>query len=440
MEQNQKLPKLGFLYLDYVLRFFDYSNFKGWPDKIEHVTYHWKNDKTRFINEVRRKKIDVLIGNIPATAYDTFKEISTALPNVRFIPSIETQFSNKSKENVTLFCQKYDIQAPKTFIAYDKKEQENYLKSCDYPQIIKRSYGPSNYGGYYVHKVDNYKEATALMKEKKYKPLYSQDAIDLKDGGDIRVMLIGHKPICAFWRYSGDGEWITNTSQGGNMSYENVPMSALELAVKASKSAKAEYWACDIAIDENSGEAYVLECATAFAAFPYVRDWIAQYIMWDVSGGKFRLPHIPLYSWEELGKMNPSVLRTLRHLYFANYEPSADGAYWMEDKGEFKMYKTEESFSEDVPLNIKPPLTEDELPSVVKIKPSKSLSEISNNKPVELKGASLTQLLSLQGMEEELAVKIIELIQDEKITSIEELSEYDFISDQQISQWAKSFI
>ena len=29
---NKELPKLGFLYLDYVLRFFDHSNFKGWPN------------------------------------------------------------------------------------------------------------------------------------------------------------------------------------------------------------------------------------------------------------------------------------------------------------------------------------------------------------------------------------------------------------------------
>ncbi|RLA70680.1 MAG: hypothetical protein DRG24_06575, partial [Epsilonproteobacteria bacterium] len=77
---QKKLPKLGLLYMDYVLRFFDKSNFKGWPDKIEVVTYHWKNDKNRFINEVRRKNIDVLVGNIPATAYETFKEISAALP------------------------------------------------------------------------------------------------------------------------------------------------------------------------------------------------------------------------------------------------------------------------------------------------------------------------------------------------------------------------
>jgi len=33
---------------------------------------HWKNDKDRFIKEVKRKKIDVLIGNIPATAFAAF--------------------------------------------------------------------------------------------------------------------------------------------------------------------------------------------------------------------------------------------------------------------------------------------------------------------------------------------------------------------------------
>ena len=48
-------PKLGLLYLDHVLRFFDRSNFKGWPDKIEQVTYHWGNDKQRFINAEKKK-------------------------------------------------------------------------------------------------------------------------------------------------------------------------------------------------------------------------------------------------------------------------------------------------------------------------------------------------------------------------------------------------
>jgi glutathione synthase/RimK-type ligase-like ATP-grasp enzyme len=440
MAKKQKLPTVGFLYLDYVLRFFDYSNFKGWPDKIQSVTYHWKNDKTRFINEVRRLDIDVLVGNIPATAYETFKGIAKALPNVRFIPSIETQFSNKSKENVTLFCEKYNIASPKTLITYDDKKADKYFKTCSYPQIVKRSYGPSNYGGYFVHKVDNYKEATTLFAEKKYKPIYTQNAIPLKDNGDIRVMLIGHKPVCAFWRYSGEGEWITNTSQGGDMSYDNVPMAALELAVQASKAAKAEYWACDIGIDENTQKAYIIECATAFAAFPYIRDWICQYIMWDLSGGKFRIPHVPLFSWEELGKMDASVLRTLRHLYFARYEPSADGAYWLEDKGNFNMELTEDANLADVPESIKPPVAEDKLPEMVKEKGNEEKAKIHNSILLDVKSVSLTELMTLEGMEEDVAVSIQEIIQEKELTTFEKLKKYATASMEQIEQWSKSFI
>ncbi len=328
-KNKEKLPKLGLLYLDYVLRFFDKSNFRNWPDKIEIVTYHWKNDKARFIKEVKRKKIDVLVGNIPATAYETFREIARALPHVRFIPSLDTQFSNKSKENVTRFAWKYDIPIPKTYIYYDKAKADRFIDKTDFPKIIKKSYGPSNYGGYFVHKVDSKQEARNLLAQKKYHPAYFQDFVPM--AADVRVMLIGHKPVCAFWRRPPEGEWLTNTSQGGSMDYQDVPKELLDLAVKVSKDANAEYWACDVAVGED-GKYRILECATAFAAFPYIRDWIGQYIMWKLSNGRFPLPNIPLYNWEELSKMDSSVLRTLRYITFGKYTPSHDGAYFLDKK------------------------------------------------------------------------------------------------------------
>ncbi|MDO6721125.1 hypothetical protein Q4575_17070 [Psychrosphaera sp. 1_MG-2023] len=316
------LPKLGLLYLDHVMRFFDKSNFKGWPDKIETVVYHWGNDKSRLIDEIKRKKIEILVGNIPATAYETFREISRALPNVRFLPSLDTQFSNKSKENVTHFCEKYQIPIPPTNIFYELADADTFLKTTTYPKIIKKSYGPSNYGGYFVHKADSYKEAKDLLAQKKYYPVYVQDFVPMS--ADIRVMLIGHKPVCAFWRRPPEGDWLTNTSQGGSMDYQDVPTEVLDLAVKVSKAANAEYWACDIAVGID-GKLRILECATAFAAFPYIRDWIGQYIMWNISDGQFRLPHIPLYNWEELGKISPSLLRTMRYITFGKHVfPSCD--------------------------------------------------------------------------------------------------------------------
>jgi len=327
--KKNKLPRLGLLYLDHVLRFFDKSNFRGWPDKIETVVYHWGNDKQRFIEEVKRKKIDVLIGNIPATAYETFRDIARALPHVRFVPSLDAQFANKSKENVTRFCWKYDIPVPKTYIYYDWEKAKKFIETTEYPKIVKRSYGASNYGGYYVHKVDSPKEALELFKTKKYHPVYMQDFVPME--ADVRVMLIGHKPVCAFWRRPPEGEWLTNTSQGGSMDYQNVPKELLDLAVKVSKAANAEYWACDIAVGED-GKYRILECATAFAAFPYIRDWIGQYLMWKFSNGRFPLPNVPLYNWEELGKMDSSVLRTLRYITFGRYTPSYDGAFFLDNK------------------------------------------------------------------------------------------------------------
>jgi len=427
-----KLPKLGFLYLDYVLRFFDHSNFKGWPDKIEEVVYHWKNDKKRFIKEVKDKKIDILIGNVPATAYETFVEISKELPHVRFVPSLETQFPNKSKENVTLFCEKYGISAPKTKIYYDKEKGYKYLKNkAKYPQIIKRSYGPSNYGGYYVHKADNYEEAYELLEKEKYSPIYTQDAIDLKYSGDLRIMLIGHKPICAFWRFSGEGEWITNTSQGGSMSYENVPMNALELAVEASKAAKAEYWACDVAIDAKTGKAYILECATAFAAFPYIRDWIGQYLMWDFSNGRFPMPHVPLFSWEELGKVDSSLLRTMRHIGFSKYKPSCDGTWYINDPVDaFNMEITEESRPSDVPASIAP----DKLPIKKELLKEEKKSKFEATK-INFNTASLTDIMTLHGMEEELALEIQEYLEDNVVTDSSDLLELESIDEQLLKVW-----
>ena len=321
---NTKLPRLALLYFDYVLRFFDKSNFKSWPDKIYTVTYHWKDDKNRFIQYIKNNNIDILIGNIPATAYETFRQIQTSIPKLRFIPSLDSQFSNKSKENFTRFAWRYDLNIPKTYIFYNKKEGKKFLKNCEYPKIIKKSYGASNYGGYFVHKVKNYNEAKKLLESKKYNPLYIQDFVNIK--ADMRIMLIGHKPVCAFWRVAPKGKWITNTSQGGKISYKNIPKNALDLAVKSSKSANAEYWSCDIAINKNK-KAIIFECSTAFAAYPYIRDWIAQYIM-SIISKNHKKPHIPMYNWEELGKINSSLLRTMRYITFGKYSQSYDDSFF----------------------------------------------------------------------------------------------------------------
>ena len=108
------------------------------------------------------------------------------------------------------------------------------------------------------------------------------------------------------------------------MDYNDVPQEVLDLSVKVSKAANAEYWACDVAVGVD-GKYRILECATAFAAFPYIRDWIGQYLMWKFSDGQFKKPYIPLYNWEEICKINSNVLRTMRYITFGKEVfPSCD--------------------------------------------------------------------------------------------------------------------
>ena len=79
--------------------------------------------------------------------------------------------------------------------------------------------------------------------------------------------------------------------------------------------------------------------------------------MWKFSEGSFPLPNIPLFNWEELGKMDSSVLRTLRYITFGRYTPSYDGAYFL-DKGK-KMTEEGEMYLHELDSLYPMLLTED---------------------------------------------------------------------------------
>jgi hypothetical protein len=70
-----------------------------------------------------------------------------------------------------------------------------------------------------------------------------------------------------------------------------------------------------------------------------------------------------MFNWEELGKIDSSLLRTMRHISFGKYSPSYDGAYFGKKRklfgenevylhvldSEYKMYKVKRRKSEEWP-------------------------------------------------------------------------------------------
>ncbi|MCK4874369.1 MAG: hypothetical protein KAS26_00845, partial [Sulfurimonas sp.] len=76
----------------------------------------------------------------------------------------------------------------------------------------------------------------------------------------------------------------------------------------------------------------------------------------------------------------------------------------------------------------------------VKGKSEAKSSKMPEDKLYNIKAVSLTELMTLQGMEEDVAVNIKELVAEKEITSFEKLAEYFTASKEQIKQWSKFFI
>ena len=92
----------------------------------------------------------------------------------------------------------------------------------------------------------------------------------MRHKAEFRVILMEHGPLHSYW-YCDDTP--------GALAIDERPQQAIDLAIAVSKAAEAPYLICSIAVDEATGEALLLECATGFAAAPELRGRIAENIV-----------------------------------------------------------------------------------------------------------------------------------------------------------------
>ncbi len=154
--------------------------------------------------------------------------------------------------------------------------------------------------------------------------------------------------------------------------------------------------------------------------------------MWDFSNGRFSKPHVPLFSWEELGKIDPSLLRTMRHIGFSKYKPRCDGTWYINEKTDnFDMGLAQLSSPSDVPDSIEP----EELPIKDELlKPSSNHEDCTLIK-LNLNRATLTDIMTLHAMEEDLAIEISEYAKDNTITDGSDLLDIESIDKQMLKCW-----
>lgn len=184
-------------------------------------------------------------------------------------PDMNQYFAYNNKILQSNIFKLYNVPQVKTYITFKKSRALEIIKNIKYPFILKDAHG---YGGLHVHKIDNRNQAREYV-EKIFSPcglrhdlatmrnyFYVEEFIKIEK--DLRVIIIGNKVACAYWR-SSEGDWRHNIGLGGGANFEKIPKSALDFCVKFNKKMGYHWMAYDIFVQKN-GKILMSEFACNF--------------------------------------------------------------------------------------------------------------------------------------------------------------------------------
>jgi RimK family alpha-L-glutamate ligase len=173
------------------------------------------------------------------------------------------------------------IIAPMTFanIGYPNLDFIDEVKDkLKFPIILKECFGSF---GQQVYKVNDRMELLGKIKEIGLKPMLFQEYIESSFGKDIRIQVVGNQVVASMYRYSDNGDFRANISNGGKMKPFDPTKEQLNLAIKVCKILNLDFAGVDILFG-NHGEPIVCE-VNSNAHFKNIYDCtgvnVADYIM-----------------------------------------------------------------------------------------------------------------------------------------------------------------
>jgi len=145
---------------------------------------------------------------------------------------------------------------PRTGIYYGRERSGKIPGDFDYPFIAKTPTGSSQGEGVFL--IRRPEELSQYLKT--HNPAYIQEYLPIER--DLRVVVIGGKLVHAYWRIHVEGDLRNNVSQGGTISFDDIPAAALDFAVEAARRCCFDEVGLDIC--EHAGKYYVLEANMVF--------------------------------------------------------------------------------------------------------------------------------------------------------------------------------
>jgi len=156
----------------------------------------------------------------------------------RIFPSLETYLYADEKIKQTTLFQMLGISHPRTKIYYHLHHQD-ILKDFTFPFVAKIPRCSARGRG--VFKIDNKNELEEYLSL--VRVAYIQEYLPHKR--DLRVVLINYEPALSYWRISSPGDFRTNVSQGGKISFDHIPRQGVETAQNIARKCKLN----DVGID-----------------------------------------------------------------------------------------------------------------------------------------------------------------------------------------------
>jgi RimK family alpha-L-glutamate ligase len=194
---------------------------------------------------------------------------------------------DKSLSHIKLF--QSGIKTPKTIIGPKTYRDINYeneefidmiIKNLGFPLIVKECFGSF---GQQVYMAENKDKLIELLKSLGTKPILFQEFIESSRGKDIRIHIVGGKPVTSMYRFN-ENDFRANITNGGKMKEYTPNDAQIELAVKVCDILGLDFAGVDILIREN-GEPVFCE-VNSNAHFKNIYDCtgvnVAEHIIKDI--------------------------------------------------------------------------------------------------------------------------------------------------------------
>ncbi len=138
------------------------------------------------------------------------------------------------------------VPLPATGVAWSMEAALRLAEEMGYPVVVKPSNGS---WGRMVARADDEEDLRTIIEHREHIPLPEMKVHLLqeyvpKPGRDIRVTVVGGRPVAGIYRYSE--HWITNTARGGRAEPAPVEGELGEIAVKAAEAVGLEIAGVDV--------------------------------------------------------------------------------------------------------------------------------------------------------------------------------------------------